>query len=82
MAIQHGAHMNKRAAAAVLWFAAIWVGFEIVWSLTGVPRMIGPIVATAVSAFVGVDPHGLFWARSARPAVSPLASPRAISVEG
>lgn len=53
--------MSKRAVAAVLWFAAVWVGYEIVWSLTGVPRMIGPIVAATVSAFVTIDPRGLFW---------------------
>jgi hypothetical protein len=58
--------MTKRIAAALLWYFAIWVGFEVVWSLTGIPRAIGPIVATAVSAFVGVDPAGLFWPRTAK----------------
>jgi hypothetical protein len=58
--------MSKRVAAALLWYAAVWVGYEIVWSLTGVPRAFGPIIATAVSAFVGVDPAGLFWPRTAK----------------
>jgi hypothetical protein len=53
--------MTKRAAVALLWYAAIWVGYEIVWSMTGIPRAFGPIIATAVSAFVAVDPAGLFW---------------------
>jgi hypothetical protein len=57
--------MSKRAAASLLWFAAILVGYEIAWSLTGIPRAFGPIIATAVSAFVGVDPARLFWPRPA-----------------
>ena len=56
--------MSKRAAAALLWFAAIWVGYEILWSVGGVPRPIGPIVAAAVAGFVSLDPLGMFWPRS------------------
>jgi hypothetical protein len=55
--------MPKRALAAVLWFAAVWVGYEIVWSLTGVPRMVGPIIGFAVAALVTIDPTALFWPR-------------------
>jgi hypothetical protein len=53
--------MSKRAVAAVLWFAASWVAYELLWSVSGVPRMIGPIVAAGVSAFVALDPQRLFW---------------------
>ena len=64
--------MTKRASAALLWYLATWVGFEILGSLTGIPRAIGPIVATAVSAFVGVDPAGLIWPKVAK-------APRSVS---
>jgi hypothetical protein len=57
----HG--MSKRVIAAFLWFGAAWLGYEIVWSLTGVPRVLGPVVATAIAAFVALDPVTLFWSR-------------------
>ena len=57
--------MSKRAVAAALWFAAIWFGYEIVWSVTGIPRGIGPVIAFAVAAFVTVDPTRAFWPRTA-----------------
>lgn len=57
--------MTKRAAAAVLWFTAMWVGYEIAWSIFGVPRLAGPILAGGLSAFVALDPLGLFWPRLA-----------------
>ena len=56
--------MSKRAMAAFLWFAATWVGYEIVWSLTGVPRLAGPVIAFAVAALVTLDPMALFWSRA------------------
>ena len=62
--------MPKRVAAALLWFAASWVGYEIVWSLTGLPRIWGPLVAFAVAGLIAVDPFGMFWPRADRVAVS------------
>jgi hypothetical protein len=56
--------MLKRAIAASLWFSAIWVGYELVWSLTEVPRIAGPVIAFAVAALVTLDPLALFWPRS------------------
>ena len=56
--------MLKRALAAFLWFAATWVGYEIVWSLTDVPRIAGPVIAFAVAALVTLDPLALFWPRT------------------
>ena len=53
--------MLKRAAAASLWFLATWVGYEIVWSMTDVPRMLGPLLAGAVALIVTVDPLRIFW---------------------
>jgi hypothetical protein len=62
--------MPKRALAAILWFAVAWVGYEIVWSLTGVPRIAGPVLAFAIAAFVTVDPMALFWPRQTGPSAS------------
>jgi hypothetical protein len=59
------ASVSKRALAAFLWFSATWVGYEIVWSLTGVPRMAGPVIAFTVAALVTIDPMALFWPRTA-----------------
>ena len=56
--------MSKRLLASFLWFGAAWFGYEIVWSLIGVPRFMGPVLATAVAAFVAVDPMTLFWPRA------------------
>jgi len=56
--------MPKRALAAFLWFAAAWFGYEIVWSVTGAPRLLGPMLAFLAGAFVTVDPFGRFWART------------------
>jgi hypothetical protein len=56
--------MSKRALAALLWFSATWFGYEIVWSLTDVPRLAGPVIAFTVAALVTFDPLALFWPRS------------------
>jgi hypothetical protein len=57
--------MQKRAVAAVLWFAAVWVTYEVIWSVTGVPRVLGPVLAATIAAIVTLDPTGWFWSRSA-----------------
>jgi hypothetical protein len=69
--------MSKRALAALLWFAAVWVGYEIVWSVSGIPRMGGPVIAFAVAALVTLDPLALFWSH-AEPEAAPT---RAASIE-
>lgn len=56
--------MTKRLIVAFLWFSAAWFGYEVVWSLAGVTRLAGPVVASAVATFVAVDPMTLFWPRS------------------
>jgi hypothetical protein len=53
--------MLKRVAAASLWILATWVGYEIIWSITEVPRIIGPLLAGAVALIVMVDPLRVFW---------------------
>jgi hypothetical protein len=60
--------MAKRMAAAFLWYAMVWVGYEVAWSLTGIPRTIGPILAASVAMFVTIDPLHLFWPRPDAPA--------------
>jgi len=59
--------MSRRAVAALLWFAAVWFGYEVLWSVTGVPRLIGPVVAFVVAALVTIDPAGAFWSEAADP---------------
>lgn len=63
--------MFKRALAAFLWFSAVWVGYELVWSLTDVPRIAGPVIAFTVAALVTLDPLALFWPRAADSAAAP-----------
>ena len=71
--------MFKRALAAFLWFAATWVGYEIVWSLTDVPRIAGPIVAFTVAALVTLDPLALFWPRLAAAEGRPMSEVARVS---
>jgi hypothetical protein len=63
--------MQKRAIGAVLWFAAVWFTYEVIWSVTGLPRAIGPIMATITATLVAVDPTGWFWSRTARRVTRP-----------
>jgi len=53
--------MFKRTAAAFLWFLMVWVGYEILWSVFGVPRLLGPVAAAFVASGVVLDPLGAFW---------------------
>jgi hypothetical protein len=59
--------MTKRAIASLLWFVAIWFGFEILWSVAEVPRLVGPVLAATVATLVAFDPTGHFLrSRSSR----------------
>ena len=71
--------MSKRALAALLWFSAGWFGYEIVWSVTGVPRGVGPVAAFAMAAFVTVDPLRVFWPRAATSSRETAPSPVTVS---
>jgi hypothetical protein len=70
--------MSKRAVVSVLWFAAVWVSYEVIWSVTGVPRLIGPVVAAAVAGFVGADPMRLFHAVPDRTRSTSVATSRTL----
>jgi hypothetical protein len=64
--------MQKRALAAALWFAAVWFTYEVAWSLTGLPRVLGPVLAATIAAVVTVDPTGWFWRRRAVSRLTPM----------
>ena len=53
--------MTKRALAALLWFGVVWFGYEILWSVAEVPRMVGPILGASVATLVSLNPTGQFW---------------------
>ena len=69
--------MEKRVIATALWFLAILFMYELAWSLFGVPRVIGPVLAGAAAAFVAFDPVHLFWpVREGSPTPRQVASPK------
>jgi hypothetical protein len=49
--------------------------------MTGVPRAIGPILATAAAVMVALDPTGWFWSRAARRDTRPAVSIAPANVE-
>ncbi len=51
----------KRLIAGPLWFISFALMYELLWSLTGVPRIAGPVIALAVGVTVWVDPMHWFW---------------------
>jgi len=53
--------MNKRVLATLLWALTTLCFYELAWSLIGVPRMIGPMLAVATGALVYADPLRLLW---------------------
>ncbi|HEY6056861.1 MAG TPA: hypothetical protein VIV06_02465 [Candidatus Limnocylindrales bacterium] len=58
--------MAKRLVSMALWFTAVWLLYELAWSLAGIPRLPGPFIALAVSLFVGLDPLHRIWATAQR----------------
>jgi hypothetical protein len=70
----------KRLIAGPLWFMAFWFMYELLWSLTGVPRLAGPVIGLVVAATVWIDPMHWFWpvaserATAGRPATTLQAS--------
>lgn len=71
--------MSKRLLAAILWFSATWFGYEILWSMTDAPRLVGPILAFVVAAAVTIDPMRLFWPGRADDRVESLPSGSAVA---
>jgi len=53
--------MTKRIAAALLWFYSTWCAWTLIVVLTGWTPFIGPVIATAVSAFIAGDPMHRVW---------------------
>jgi len=51
----------KRLVAGPMWFLAFWFMYEVLWSVTGVPRIVGPVIALIVAATVWIDPMHWFW---------------------
>lgn len=58
--IGHGFGM-KRLVAGPTWFLAVWFMYEVLWSVTGAPRIAGPVIALVVAATVWIDPMHWFW---------------------
>ena len=59
--------MVKRAATALLWLFAVAWGFNLISAVSGIPPTIGPAIALAIAALVGVDPLHLIWPVTERP---------------
>ena len=55
--------MVKRAVAGLLWFFSIWVAYDLIWSLFGVPRSVGPVLGLVAAVIVVIDPTGLCWGK-------------------
>lgn len=53
--------MSKRAVAGLLWFFSIWAAYEVLWSVVGAPRLIGPMLGLVAAGLVVIDPTGRFW---------------------
>jgi hypothetical protein len=53
--------MNKRIAAAVLWFFAGWYLGGYIALFLGISDLIGPILAISAALLFAGDPLGLIW---------------------
>ena len=51
----------KRLIAGPLWFISFAMMYELLWSVTGLPREVGPVIARAVGLTVWIDPMHWFW---------------------
>jgi hypothetical protein len=75
--------MPRRIAVAILWFGMVALAHEVLWSITGSPRLLGLVLGVIVAGFTWVDPtrqlhpprhrEGLSPARLALAAKSTLA---------
>ena len=64
----------KRLNAGPLWFMAFWFMYELLWSITGVPRMAGPVIGLVVAATVWIDPMHWFWPAGPKGATSGISA--------
>ena len=51
----------KRLIAGPLWFISFALMYELLWSVTGVPRVVGPVIALVVGVTIWTDPMHWFW---------------------
>jgi hypothetical protein len=51
----------KRLMAGPLWFICFVLMYELLWSLTGVPRIVGPVIGLMIGVAVWIDPLHWFW---------------------
>ena len=56
--------MKKRIVVAILWFYATWVAWAMVAQVMGFTDLIGPVLGTALAAFIAGDPMHRIWSRS------------------
>ena len=68
----------KRLIAGPLWFVSFALMYELLWSLTGVPRMAGPVIGLMICAAVWIDPMHWFW--STAPKRATAARPSSLQV--
>jgi hypothetical protein len=64
--------MKKRLLATVLWFYATWYGWSILADMVGLPALLGPVVALAVAAVIGLDTMHRIWTKRSGAAASTL----------
>lgn len=57
--------MAKRILALVLWFYATWMVWTALAAFTGVSLLLGPVVASLVTAFIVGDPMHKIWGSQA-----------------
>jgi hypothetical protein len=65
----------KRLIAGPLWFISFALMYELLWSLTGVPREIGPVIALVVGVTVWIDPMHWFWPAAPDRSAAAMPSP-------
>jgi len=54
-------HMNKRFAAAVLWFLAGWYLGSYIALFLGISDLVGPILGMSAAVLFAGDPLGIVW---------------------
>jgi hypothetical protein len=65
----------KRLIAGPLWFISFALMYELLWSLTGVPRIVGPVIALVVGLTVWIDPLHWFWPAAPDRSTAAMPSP-------
>jgi hypothetical protein len=63
--------MNKRIAAAVLWFLACWTAGSFLTYTVDISPLVGPIVGLAAAGLFAGDPRRIIWVRQPETAQAP-----------